>query len=167
MRAAASVLIEGGLLATFIDWRSLDLILAAGRELGLDLVNVVVWAKSNAGQGSLWRSQHELLPVFKKGSAPHVNNIELGRWGRHRSNVWTYPGASSLGSDARDGLAVHSTVKPRPLLEDAFLDVTHRGDVVLDCFLGSGTTLLAAGATGRRRRAIELDRRYCDLAIDR
>ncbi len=167
MRLASDVLVDGGLLATFIDWRSVDLILSAGRELGLDLLNIVVWAKSNAGQGSLWRSQHEMLPVFKKGGAPHINNIELGRWGRYRSNVWTYPGASTLGSDAREGLAVHPTVKPRALLEDALLDITDRGDVVLDCFLGSGSMLLAAEATGRICRAIEIDGRYCDVAITR
>ena len=92
-------------MATFIDWRSIELVLACGRQLGLPLINLVVWAKSNSGQGSLWRSQHELLPFFKKGDAPHVNNIQLGRHGRWRSNVWTYPGASSLGSDSRDGLA--------------------------------------------------------------
>lgn len=167
MQLASSVLVEGGLLATFIDWRSVELILSAGRETGLDLLNIVVWAKSNAGQGSLWRSGHEMLPVFKKGSAPHCNRVELGRWGRYRSNVWTYPGASSLGSDAREGLATHPSVKPRAMIEDALLDVTDRGDVVCDCFLGSGTMLLAAEATGRRCRAIEIDGTYCDLAIDR
>jgi DNA modification methylase len=167
MQLALATLVDGGLLATFIDWRSVELILAAGRELGLDLLNVVIWAKANAGQGSLWRSQHEMLPVFKKGSAPHVNRIELGRWGRYRSNVWTYPGASTLGSDAREGLAVHPTVKPRALLEDALLDVTDRGDIVLDCFVGAGSLLLAAEATGRICRAIEIDGRYCDVAIDR
>jgi len=167
MRLASDVLVGGGLLATFIDWRSVELILSAGRELGLDLLNIVVWAKSNAGQGSLWRSQHEMLPVFKKGGAPHINHIELGRWGRYRSNVWTYPGASTLGSDAREGLALHPTVKPRALLEDALLDITDRGDVVLDCFLGSGSMLLAAEATGRICRTIEIDGRYCDVAITR
>lgn len=167
MQLASSALVDGGLLATFIDWRSIELILSAGRELELGLLNVIVWSKSNAGQGSLWRSAHEMLPVFKKGSASHKNNVELGRWGRYRSNVWTYPGASSMGSDARDGLAVHPTVKPRALLEDALLDITDRGDIVLDCFLGSGSTLLAAEATGRICRAIEIDGRYCDVAIDR
>lgn len=167
MRLASSVLIDGGLLATFIDWRSVELILSAGRELDLDLLNIIVWSKSNAGQGSLWRSAHEMLPVFKKGNASHKNNVELGRWGRYRSNVWVYPGASTIGSDAREGLAVHPTVKPRAMLEDALLDVTDRGDVILDCFLGSGSTLLAAEATGRNCRAIEIDGRYCDVAIDR
>ncbi|CCB66768.1 putative Site-specific DNA-methyltransferase (adenine-specific) [Hyphomicrobium sp. MC1] len=167
MQLASSVLVDGGLLATFIDWRSVELILSAGRELDLGLLNIIVWSKSNAGQGSLWRSAHEMLPVFKKGSASHKNNVELGRWGRYRSNVWTYPGASSVGSDAREGLAVHPTVKPRAMLEDALLDITDRGDVVLDCFLGSGSMLLAAEATGRICRAIEIDGRYCDVAIHR
>ena len=102
-------------LGTFIDWRSVELVISCGRELGLALINVVVWVKTNGGQGSLWRSQHELLPVFKKGGAPHINNVELGRHGRWRSNVWEYAGASSLGSDSRDGLALHPTVKPRLL----------------------------------------------------
>jgi len=113
MAPAMARLIEGGLLATFIDWRSVALVIGSGFDLGLTLLNLVVWAKSNGGQGSLWRSQHELLPVFKKGAAPHINNVELGRHGRWRSNVWTYPGGSSLGSDSREGLDVHPTVKPR------------------------------------------------------
>jgi DNA modification methylase len=167
MEPAIARLVEGGLLATFIDWRSIEVVLAAGRELGLDLLNLIVWQKANGGQGSLWRSQHELLPVFKKGRAPHVNNVELGRHGRWRSNVWSHPGASSLGSDARDGLQHHPTVKPRALLEDAILDVTHRGEIVIDCFAGSGSTLLAAEATGRVCRAIEIDGPYCDLIIER
>jgi len=167
MRPSLEQLVDGGLLATFIDWRSVELVLAAGRELDLDLLNVIVWAKPHGGQGSLWRSQHEMLPVFKKGTAAHTNNIELGRWGRYRGNVWTYPGASTLGSEAREGLAVHPTVKPRAMLEDALLDVTDRGDVVLDCFLGSGSMLLAAETTDRICRAIEIDSRYCDVAIAR
>lgn len=167
MGAAATHLADGGLLGTTIDWRSIDLIIAAGKALGLDLLNLIVWVKSNAGQGSLWRSHHELLPVFKKGDLPHVNNVELGRHGRWRSNVWNYPGASSLGSDAREGLAVHPTVKPREMLEDALMDVTHRGDIVLDCFLGSGSTLLAAEAVGRLCRGIEIDGPYCDVTIER
>ena len=167
MEAVLGRLVDGGLFATFIDWRSIDLVLACGRELGLDLINVVVWVKTNGGQGSLWRSQHELLPVFKKGDEPHINNVELGRHGRWRSNVWEYAGASSLGSDAREGLALHPTVKPRLLLEDALIDVTNRGDIVIDCFAGSGSTLVAAEATGRRCRAIEFDGPYCDVIIRR
>jgi DNA modification methylase len=167
MSLALGHLADGGLLATFIDWRSIELVLECGRGLGLELLNLIVWAKTNGGQGSLWRSAHELLPVFKKGEAPHINNVELGKHGRWRSNVWTYPGASSLGSDSRDGLALHPTVKPRSLLEDALLDVTNRGDIVIDCFAGSGSTLLAAEAVGRRSRAVEIDGPYCDLIIQR
>ena len=117
--------------------------------------------------GSLYRSQHELLPLFKKGSASHVNNIELGKNGRWRSNVWTYPGASSLGSDARRGLQDHPTVKPTAMLEDALLDLTNRGDFVLDPFLGSGSTLIAAENTGRVCRGVELDPLYVDVIVRR
>ncbi len=167
MQLCSTCLHDGGLLATFIDWRSIDLVMAVASELALEPLNVVVWTKANAGQGSLWRSQHELLPVFKKGKAPHVNNVKLGRYGRWRSNVWHYPGASSLGSDARAGLAFHPTVKPRALLEDALIDVTNRDEIVLDPFAGSGSTLVAAEAVGRICRAIEIDGRYCDVIIRR
>jgi DNA modification methylase len=117
--------------------------------------------------GSLYRSQHELLPLFKKGLAQHVNNVELGKRGRWRSNVWTYPGASSLGSDARRGLQDHPTVKPTAMLEDALLDLTNRGDLVVDPFLGSGSTLIAAEKTGRVCRGVELDLLYVDVIIRR
>jgi DNA modification methylase len=167
MSSAAHHLVDGGLLGTFIDWRSVELVLACGRDLGFDLINIVVWSKSNAGQGSLWRSQHELLPVFRKGSAPPLNNVALGRFGRWRSNVWCYPGASSVGSDAREGLAVHPTVKPRVLLEDALLDVSNRDEIVLEPFAGSGSTLIAAEATERVCRAIEIDSLYCDAIVRR
>ena len=117
--------------------------------------------------GSLYRSQHELLPLFKKGTAPHVNNVELGNRGRWRSNVWTYPGASSLGSDARRGLKDHPTVKPTAMLEDALLDLSNRRDIVVDPFLGSGSTLIAADKTGRACRGIELDPLYVDVIVRR
>jgi len=130
-------------------------------------LNLIVWAKTNAGMGSLYRSQHELLPLFKKGADPHVNNVELGKRGRWRSNVWTYPGASSLGSDARRGLKDHPTVKPTAMLEDALLDLTNRGDIVIDPFLGSGSTLVAAEKTGRVCRAVELDSLYVDVIVRR
>jgi DNA modification methylase len=159
--------VDGGLLLVFMDWRSIEILLAAGREVGLDLLNLIVWSKTNGGQGSLWRSQHELIAVFKKGRGPHTNNVALGRWGRWRSNVWVYPGGSSLGSEARAGLEGHPTPKPRALLEDALLDISDPGDVVIDCFLGSGSTLLAAETTGRTCRAMEIDGVYCDLAIER
>jgi DNA modification methylase len=136
-------------------------------RLGLAPLNLIVWAKTNSGMGSLYRSQHELLPLFKKGSAPHVNNIELGKRGRWRSNVWTYPGASSLGSDARRSLKDHPTVTPTALLEDALLDVSNRVDIVIDPFLGSGSTLIAAETTGRICRGIELDPLYVDVIVRR
>jgi DNA modification methylase len=116
---------------------------------------------------SLYRSQHELLPLFKKGKAPHINNVELGKNGRWRSNVWTYPGASSMGSEARKGLQQHPTVKPVAMLEDALLDVTERRDTVLDPFLGSGSTLIAAENTGRHCRGVELDPLYVDVILSR
>jgi DNA modification methylase len=160
-------LCEGGILGTFIDWRGLPTVHSAVGSLGLVPLNLIVWAKTNAGMGSLYRSQHELLPLFTKGSRPHVNNVELGKRGRWRSNVWTYPGASSLGSDARRGLKDHPTVKPTAMLEDALLDLTNRGDLVIDQFLGSGSTLIAAEKTGRVCRGVELDPLYVDVIVRR
>ena len=160
-------LYDGGVMGTFIDWRGYPTVFAAASKLGLTQLNLIVWAKTNAGMGSLYRSQHELLPLFKRGSAAHVNNVELGKRGRWRSNVWTYPGASSLGSDARRGLKEHPTVQPTAMLEDALLDLTNRGDIVIDPFLGSGSTLIAADATGRVCRGVELDPLYVDVIIRR
>ena len=130
MAAVLPYLCDGGVFGSFIDWRGLPTVHSAAAKLGLVPLNLIVWAKTNAGMGSLYRSQHELLPLFKKGTAPHVNNVELGKRGRWRSNVWTYPGASSLGSDARRGLKDHPTVKPTAMLEDALLDLSNRGDIV-------------------------------------
>jgi DNA modification methylase len=158
---------DGGLFGTFIDWRGYPAVIAAALQLGLTSFNLIVWAKTNAGMGSLYRSQHELLPLFKKGKVSHINNVELGKNGRWRSNVWTYPGASSMGSEARQGLQHHPTVKPVAMLEDALLDITERGDIVLDPFLGSGSTLLAAEKTGRRCRGLELDPLYVDVILRR
>ncbi len=160
-------LCDGGVFGTFIDWRGYPTVFAAASKIGLTRLNLIVWVKTNAGMGSLYRSQHELLPLFKKGSAPHVNNVELGKRGRWRSNVWTYPGASSLGSDARRGLKDHPTVKPIAMLEDALLDLTNRGDIVIDPFLGSGSTLIAADSTGRICRGVELDPLYVDVIVRR
>jgi DNA modification methylase len=157
MASVLPYLCDGGILSTFIDWRGLPIVHSAVMNLGLVPVNLIVWTKTNAGMGRLYRSQHELLPLFKNGSAPHVNNVELGKRGRWRSNVWTYPGASSLGSDARRGLEDHPTVKPTAMLEDALLDLSDRGDIVIDPFLGSGSTLMAAHKTGRACRGVELD----------
>lgn len=167
MEAVIPYLIDGGILGTFIDWRGLPVAHAAATALGLTPLNLVVWAKTNAGMGSLYRSQHELLPLFKKGSASHVNNIALGKRGRHRTNLWIYPGASSLGSDARKGLQDHPTVKPTAMLEDALIDLTNRGDIVLDPFLGSGSTLMAAENSGRLCCGVELDPLYVDVIVRR
>ena len=167
MAAVLPCLCDGGILGTFIDWRGLPTVHSATAKLGLVPLNLIVWAKTNGGMGSLYRSQHELLPLFKKGTAAHVNNVELGRRGRWRSNVWTYPGASSLSSDARQELKDHPTVKPTAMLEDALLDLTHRGDVVVDPFLGSGSTLIAADKTGRVCRGGELDPLYVDVIVHR
>jgi DNA modification methylase len=167
MSAAMPFLCDGGLFGTFIDWRGYHAVFAEASKLALTPVNLIVWAKTNAGMGSLYRSQHELLPLFKKGDAPHVNNIDLGRKGRWRSNVWTYPGASSFGSDARQGLEDHPTVKPAALLVDALHDLTNRDDIVLDPFLGSGSMLIAAQKTGRICRGVELDPRYVDVILRR
>ena len=167
IKAASDRLCDGGVFGTFIDWRGYPTVHAASVKAGLTPLNLVVWGKTNGGMGSLYRSQHELLPLFKKGGAPHINNIELGKRGRWRSNLWSYPGASSLGSDARRGLQDHPTVKPVAMLEDALLDLTNRGDVVLDPFLGSGSTLIAAEKAGRVCRGVELDPLYVDVIIRR
>jgi DNA modification methylase len=167
MASVLPYLRDGGILGTFIDWRGLPTVHSAVANLGLIPLNLIVWAKTNAGMGSLYRSQHELLPLFKKGTASHVNNVELGKRGRWRSNVWTYPGASAPGSDARRGLKDHPTVKPTAMLEDALLDLTNRGEIVIDPFLGSGSTLIAADKTGRVCRGVEIDPLYVDVIVRR
>ena len=167
MDAATAHLCDGGLIGTFIDWRGYPTVHAAAVGHGLTPINLCVWSKTNAGMGSLYRSQHELFPLYKNGTAAHVNNIELGRNGRWRSNVWCYPGASSVGSDSRKGLELHPTVKPVAMLTDAILDLSNRGDIVLDPFLGSGSTLIAAHRVGRRCFGIERDPRYIDVILNR
>lgn len=168
MTSALKFLVDGGLCGTFIDWRGLPTVHLAATGLDLVPINLIVWAKTNAGMGSLYRSQHELLPLFKKGTATHLNNVNLGKsGGRWRSNVWRYPGASSISSDARRGLRDHPTVKPTAMIEDALLDLTNRGEIVLDPFLGSGSTLIAAEKTGRRCFGVEIDPHYVDLIVRR
>jgi hypothetical protein len=151
------------------DWRHLDELLAAGADAYGELKNLCVWVKDNAGMGSLYRSQHELVLVFKQRGGTHRNNIQLGQFGRNRSNVWSYPGANSFARGGREGnlLALHPTVKPVAMVADAILDCTERGDIVLDAFLGSGTTVIAAMRTGRRCYGLELDPAYVDTAIRR
>lgn len=155
------------LIFACMDWRHILELTAAGKQLGLPLINICVWAKTNAGMGGLYRNQHELIAVFKAGSEPHRNNVELGRFGRNRSNLWTCAGMTSFGSERDDLLSLHPTVKPVPLIADALRDVTKRGDVVLDTFSGSGSTLIAAEETGRTCFAVELDPLYVDVAIRR
>jgi DNA modification methylase len=158
----------GALVYSFMDWRHMSEILAAGRAASLDLQNLCIWAKTNGGMGSLYRSRHELVFVFKSGKDPHTNNIQLGRFGRNRSNVWHSPGANSFARiSPKRHLESHPTVKPIALIAEAILDCTKRNDIVIDPYLGSGTTILAAERTGRRCHAIEIDGRYVDTAIKR
>ncbi|MER8410065.1 DNA methyltransferase [Mesorhizobium sp. M1342] len=157
----------GAIAFVCMDWRHIAETTLAGKQTFGDLLNLCVWNKTNAGMGSLYRSQHELVLVFRNGKEPHRNNVELGKHGRHRSNVWTYRGANSFGTTRMEELEAHPTVKPVALVADALLDVSRRGDVVLDPFGGSGTTLLASHKTGRHARLIEIDPHYCDLIIRR
>ena len=167
IRTVIAYLRDGGIVATFTDWRGAPAVANVAAEIGLTPLNLIVWHKSNAGMGSLYRSAHELLPLYKKGDAPHVNNVLLGKNGRWRSNVWTYPGASAFGSDAREGLKDHPTVKPVAMLQDALIDLTNRGDTVLDPFLGSGSTLIAAEKVGRICLGIEIDPLFVDVIVRR
>jgi DNA modification methylase len=152
-----------------MDWRHLGELLAAGRDAYGELKNLCVWVKDNGGMGSLYRSQHELVLVFKHGDNGHRNNVQLGQFGRNRSNVWHYPGANSFArfGEAGNLLALHPTVKPVALVADVIIDCSARGDIVLDTFLGSGTTVIAAERTGRRCYGMELDPAYVDTAIRR
>jgi DNA modification methylase len=160
----------GSLHFICMDWRHLDELLAAGGDAYGEVKNVCIWIKPNAGMGSLYRSQYELVFVFKqRGGGAHRNNVQLGQFGRNRSNVWHYPGANSFARGGAEGnlRALHPTVKPVAMVADAILDCTERGDIVLDAFLGSGTTVIAAERTGRRCYGLELDPAYVDTAIRR
>lgn len=159
---------DGAIHYVCMDWAHAAMLHTAGRTAYTELKNLCVWCKHQAGMGSLYRSQHELVFVFKSGTAPHINNVELGRHGRHRSNVWNYPGilAQRTGEEG-DLLRLHPTLKPVRLIADALLDCSRRGDIVLDAFLGSGSTLIAAQRVGRVCYGIELDPLYVDTAIRR
>jgi DNA modification methylase len=141
-------------------------LLAAGRRVYAELKNVCVWVKNHTGMGALYRSRHELIFVFKYGRAAHRNNVQLGSFGRDRTNVWLYP-SPRTPTDEGNLLALHPTVKPVRLVADAILDCTARGDIVLDGFLGSGTTLIAAERVGRRCYGLELDPLYVDTVVRR
>jgi DNA modification methylase len=160
---------DGSIHFVCMDWRHLGELIAAGKQAYSELKNVCVWTKDNAGMGSLYRSQHELVFVFKHGKESHRNNVQLGQYGRYRSNVWHYPGVNSFSRSTEEGnlLALHPTVKPVALVADAIMDCSGRGDVVLDAFLGSGTTVIAAERTGRICYGIEIDPTYVDTIIRR
>jgi DNA modification methylase len=160
-------LVDGGLAYTCMDWRHLTNVLAAVEAAGLTLINLCVWDKLAPGMGSFYRSQHELVFVLKKGKAAHDNNVQLGKSGRNRSNVWAYEGVTGFGADKARERAMHPTVKPMAMVKDALLDSSKKGDLVLDLFGGSGTTLIAAERAGRRCRMLELDPKYADVIIRR
>jgi DNA modification methylase len=167
LNAAASVSREGALHYVCTDWRHIAELMAAAKRVYGDTINIAVWVKSNPGQGSFYRSQHEFVGVFRVGQAPHLNNVELGRHGRSRSNVWHYAGVNSFRAGRMEELRSHPSAKPVALVADAIKDCTRRGDVVLDTFSGSGTTILAAERVGRHARALEIEPRFVDVAIRR
>lgn len=158
---------DGAVQFICMDWRHTGEMSTAGRMAYSSLMNICIWAKTNGGMGSLYRSQHELVFVFKAGTGKHINNVELGKHGRNRTNLWTYAGINSFGKTRDADLALHPTVKPVALVADALLDCSKRNGIVLDAFAGSGTTLIAAEKTGRRGYGIELDPRYCDVIVKR
>lgn len=158
---------DGAVLDLCMDWRHLPELLTAVDANGLALLNLCVWNKNNGGMGSLYRSKHELVVIAKKGNAPHTNNVELGKHGRYRTNVWDYAGVNSFGRGRLEDLADHPTVKPVALVADAIRDVTRTGEIVLDAFMGSGTTILAAERTKRCAYGVEIEPAYIDVAIRR
>jgi DNA modification methylase len=165
---AAAHSVEEAISFACMDWRHSPEIQGAIGGIGCEILNVCVWVKTNGGLGSLYRSQHEFVFVYGRAGVPHINNVQLGKFGRNRTNVWNYPGMNSFARRGRiRGLDMHPTLKPIAMVSDAILDVTRRGDIVLDPFCGSGTTILAAERTGRRAYAIELDPGYVDTAVER
>lgn len=164
---ASAAMRDGAIAFVCMDWRHMSELLHAGRECFSEFKNLVVWNKTNGGMGTFYRSKHELIFVFKKGVGEHTNNFGLGAGGRYRTNVWDYAGINAIGEGRSDELAMHPTVKPVALIADALTDCSRRGEIVLDCFGGSGSTLIAAEKTGRRARLIEYDPLYCDTIIRR
>jgi DNA modification methylase len=158
---------DGSIHQHCMDWRHAYEMLTAGRAVYSELKNLVVWNKTNAGMGSFYRSQHELIFVWKNGGGPHINNFELGQHGRNRTNVWTMAGANTFKAGRMDELAMHPTVKPVALVAEALKDCSTRGGLVLDPFGGSGTMLIAAERTGRRARVMEIAPQYVDVCVRR
>jgi hypothetical protein len=159
--------LDGAIHFVCMDWRHIAEIMATRKAVYSELKNVCVWTKDNGGMGSLYRSQHEFVFVFKVGTGRHINTIELGRSGRYRTNVWSYAGVNTMRAGRLDDLAMHPTVKPVALVADAIKDCSRRGDIVLDPFAGSGTTIIAAHKTGRCAYAMEIDPLYVDVVIRR
>ncbi len=159
--------LDGSIHYLCMDWRHMSEMLAAGHAVYDELKNLIVWAKDNGGMGTFYRSRHELIFVFKNGTESHLNSFELGQHGRYRTNVWNYRGVNTMRAGRMDELHLHPTVKPVQMIVDAIKDVSGRGDIVLDVFGGSGSTLIAAEKTGRRARLVELDPIYCDRILTR
>lgn len=158
---------DGGIIFVCMDWRHCSELLEAGGSVFDELKNICVWAKSNAGQGSFYRSAHEFVFVYKRGKSPHINTFGLGQNGRSRSNVWTYAGVNSFRAGRMDELKMHPTVKPVAMIADAMKDCSRRGSIILDSFVGSGSTIMAAEQVGRRAYCMEIDPLYADVAIRR
>ncbi len=158
---------DGSIHFVCMDWRHMAELLAAGKAAYSELKNLCIWNKTNAGMGTFYRSKHELVFVYKNGTAPHINTFELGQHGRSRSNVWTYAGANVLGAERLEELRMHPTVKPVALIADAIKDCSRRGGLILDSFAGSGSTIIAAEQSGRRAYGLEIDPGYVDTAVRR
>ena len=165
--ACVAVSRPGAVHFVCIDWRHMDDVSVACSPLYDELLNICVWNKSNAGMGSLYRSKHEMVFVYRVPGASHTNAVELGKHGRNRTNVWDYASVNSMRGSRREDLALHPTVKPVAMVADAICDVTRQGELVLDIFLGSGTSLIAAERVGRRFRGTDIDPAYIDVAIAR
>ncbi|KAA2235997.1 site-specific DNA-methyltransferase [Salinarimonas soli] len=165
--AAAAHAADGAIAFVCMDWRHMGELLAAGSQVFSELKNLCVWNKTNGGMGTFYRSKHELVFVYKVGTAPHTNTFGLGDTGRYRTNVWDYAGVNTFRAEREAELAMHPTVKPVALVADAIKDCSLRGEIVLDPFAGSGTTLIAAERTGRSARVVELDAAYCDGIVRR
>jgi DNA modification methylase len=167
LRLCARYAVDGTIFFVCTDWRHLSEMHEAGAGIFDELKNICVWVKTNFGQGSFYRSQHELIFVYKRGKGPHTNTFELGQHGRSRSNVWKYPGVNTFRAGRMDELKMHPTVKPVALVADAMRDCSKRDSIILDVFSGSGTTIMAAEQIGRRAYCMEIDEQYADVAIRR
>lgn len=166
-RHLAAWSVDGSIHFICMDWRHMRELLEAGAENYSELKNLIVWNKDNGGMGTFYRSKHELICAFKNGSSPHINNFELGQYGRYRTNVWDYAGINTLKAGRDEELSMHPTVKPVAMIADAIRDCSKRNGIVLDAFSGSGTTIMACEETGRRARVLEIDPHYVDVAVQR